>query len=75
MSEEWVELSSGLRVPASAGVSQPSLLQQIGVRPAAADLGLPEWSLPELREVARRAPFEAAFVAVSRISARIWTFP
>lgn len=41
-------------------------------RASADALGLPALSLAELREVARRVPFEWGFIGVSLLSARLW---
>jgi hypothetical protein len=75
--DEFVELASGIAIPASAlpqatRPEGPSSADQVVVRPAASDLSLPEMTLPAMRALAERIPFEAAMVGLSRIAARIW---
>jgi hypothetical protein len=53
----------------------PSSADQVAVRPRASDLGLSDMTLPEMRELAARIPFERAFAVTSRIAARIWQIP
>jgi hypothetical protein len=79
-SDGFIELPSGISIPASALPTAtrfqrpggPSSFDQVLVRPRASDLGLPDLTLNELRELAARIPFEAAYVAASRIAPRLW---
>ncbi|MDX6451428.1 MAG: hypothetical protein QOH16_1477 [Gaiellaceae bacterium] len=49
----------------------PSSNSQFFNRPSASELGIPQMTLPELREVARRLPFEWAYIGLSLIQARL----